>query len=227
MLLQSPDDSRWRDSPFHEGSVDQRLRELFADGDLADGLEKTHGPDDATAAVLARTFMRVIREVADAIEGLREWSPFLFWALFVLLCLIAIALIVHMAYLAYRGLTAKAPRRPGEDEEEELRALSSKILREKARELARSGQLSEALRFLTLSLLARLDEHQVIRRAESWTNREIFARLMAKHGQSSELRAFSARIESVRYGGDAITPEEFEELDQHADRILHWAERGR
>lgn len=163
--------------------------------------------------------LRPLREFFSWLGGLYDASPVLFWAILIG-CLVALAALLVLIGLQVRSaFVADGPRRdrPGEGEARRLRL--SDEFRAEADRRAGEGDFTEAVRFLFLALVYRLDERGRVGFDKAYTNREYLAlvgdRLPARDG----LRVLVDALDDYWYGQRACGPDNYRACLAVYDRL--------
>jgi hypothetical protein len=132
------------------------------------------------------------------LEALSAAAPFLFWMLLAG-CLGLLGLIVFLlARTVWRMMTVER-RAATEDQGRAQRARLSQAYRQEARDRADRGDFTEAVRYLFLSLVYRLDEEGRVLFQRARTNREYLGLFDDRPEVRSDLRVFVDTLDSHWY----------------------------
>ncbi len=131
--------------------------------------------------------------------GLYDTAPTLFWLLIVGCLILLVLLLTHIVwtvrsafFVATRGA---APGRNGEKHR-----ILSEAYRDEARQQAARGDFTEAIRFLFLSLVFRLDERGSVSYQKAYTNREYLALFADRPQMHAVLKVFVDALDQHWYG---------------------------
>jgi hypothetical protein len=114
---------------------------------------------------------RQLRDFFAWLGGLYDGSPILFW-LILIGCLLALAALIALMVYQIRTAFAGGPARAAPHERDAQRLRLSVAHREESDRRAAVGDYTEAVRFLFLALVYRLDERGRVSFHKDYTNRE-------------------------------------------------------
>jgi hypothetical protein len=201
--------------PPSRAAVEDAVRGVFADDPaLAESLRAATAPPSDRKGFL-EWLGETWQDLQHALADLQVESPLLYWLTLAGLLLVLGLLLLHIGWTiarAVRDYRADAPEAVTVERAERRRRHAEWL--EAARDAARHGDRRAAVRMLVLSLLALLEERNVLHYATSWTTREILGRLGAKIGATREIAAFGRGVERASYGAAEPLPEEFARLEQ-------------
>lgn len=231
-LLQDPEPLplRARPEPYAD-DVRAAVDTAFAENE---GLRDAMRPQssfldlDELWEALWRWFIGLIQDI----DGLRFSSPGLYWLLVTVLVLLLIGLLVHIAWTFRRAWTRQAEYRAQQQDRETI----ERIRRHadwiaEARRLADGHSYREAVHALVVSLLALLDERNVLHVARSWTLREITARVALRGGagldaaESAQLREFGRLAERATYAAREPDHADWQRLEASTLELAEFLKR--
>jgi hypothetical protein len=163
--------------------------------------------------------LRQLRAFFRWLGGLHDGSPVLFWVILIG-CLVAlVALFALMAYQVRTVFAGGSERRgPGDGSAQRIRL--SAAHRERAAHCAAAGDYTEAVRFLFLSLVYRLDERGRISFHKEYTNREYLELVGDRLHVLSALRVLVDTLDDHWYAQRPCGRERYEECLAVYDRLV-------
>jgi hypothetical protein len=143
---------------------------------------------------------RILRDFMDWLGGLAEAAPILFWLLLIL-CIAALLAVVILMVLQFRSVFTRSYRdRQASAEAAALRRGMAATYRREAEQCASAGDFTEAVRFLFLSLVYRLDERGRVSLHQAYTNREYLELLEDRLPARDSLRIIVDTLDDHWYG---------------------------
>ena len=137
-------------------------------------------------------------------------NPALFWVLVVGLTGLLV-LMIALIVLQVRSAFALGGRRRKDDESVAERARRSRTYRAEADRAAEAGDYTEAVRYLFLSLVYRLDESGRVSFQTAYTNREYLALLDGRLAARDRMRVFVDTLDDDWYGQHATGRPRYEQ----------------
>ena len=191
------------------------LREVLADPRFAPE------PPPGWFARHTESVVQWIRDVLNRLAGDRAAGD----ALSLGRVAVVAAAVVILAATVVLALRALPKRRPGRREDDVLpeRQTDSSLMRNRAAELARSGDFRGAVRASFVALLLGLHERGRLRYTRSLTNREHLARLENGSPLAVRMRPVVALFDDVWYGRAPVAAAEYEEYSRQIASILESA----
>jgi hypothetical protein len=147
-------------------------------------------------------WLRVLRGINvffQWLAELRQTQPVLFFLLIVA-CLAALALFVALVIWMSSRIFRFSSRVPSQDNRAAERQRLSTRYWEDARRLAATGEFTEAVRFLFLSLVYRFDEAGKVAFQKALTNREYLAHFEDRRPVHARLKVFVDTLDDHWYG---------------------------
>lgn len=142
---------------------------------------------------------RALRALFGWLGGLSDTAPVLFWLLVIGLTLLLALLLAHIAWTVRRVLAVG--ERPATPEEiAERRQRLSQAYQQEARDRAARQDYTEAVRYLFLALVYRLDEEGRVLFQRAYTNREYLALFADRPEVNRDLRVFVDTLDANWYG---------------------------
>jgi hypothetical protein len=190
------------------GEVRQRLQEVFERPEFGGGKEPS-------PPWLERVIVGFLRWLGS----LRATAPLLFWLL-VFLCVLALLGIITSVAIKLRGLAVLGRLRKDQEAGRQKRVQLSAAYREEALTSAARGELTEAVRFLFLSLVFRFDESGRVLLPRGDTNRE-YLRLFADQPRvAEELRFFVDTLDDCWYGRKPADDRQYHRCLELYERLI-------
>jgi hypothetical protein len=155
--------------------------------------------------------LRALEPLADLLGwlgGLRATNPLLYWTLVVACSVLLLLLATHLIWTLRRILIAGTGA-PGLEKGEEKRKRLSGSCWEEARRCAATGDFTEAIRFLFLSLVYRFDESGQVLFQQSATNREYLSLFGDRPQLQAELKLFVDTLDANWYGQHATEEQQY------------------
>jgi len=196
-------------SPFEippPGVIRRTAQEVIQRPDY--NLDAVHRDYTSLIERILKAIADLLRPFQDAFRALYVASPFLAWAVFGSLLLIAVALIVHIAYTFRLALQGRRHAR-GTLELEDEAAARPDVWEGKAGEAAALGDFISAVRCLFRACLLRLEAARGGNLKRGATNRE-YLRRFGDTAASEPLHLFVETIDTKWYGGGTSTRDDYE-----------------
>ena len=144
--------------------------------------------------------LRKLGELMDWLGGLAETAPVLFWLLLII-CIGALIAVVILIVLQFRAVFTRSyrDRSASAQAAAQRRGLAATYRRE-AEQRASAGDYTEAVRYLFLSLVYRLDERGRVSLHQAYTNREYLELLGDRLPVRDSLRIIVDTLDDHWYG---------------------------
>jgi hypothetical protein len=163
--------------------------------------------------------LRQLRAFFNWLGGLSEGSPFLFW-LILIACLVALAAMFALMAYQIRSVFSAGGRTRSAVEGAAQRIRLSAAHREEAERRAAAGDYTEAVRFLFLSLVYRLDERGRVSFHKEYTNREYLELVGDRLHVRDALRVLVDALDDHWYAQRPCGRERYEECLAVYDRLV-------
>jgi len=152
--------------------------------------------------------LRQLRDFFAWLASLHDAAPLLFWLLLIACIVLLILIVIHLVFTVRKAFVRGDRSAPGSATA--ARFLLSVSYRDEAARLAATGEFTEAVRFLFLSLVYRFDERGRISLHKAYTNRE-YLDLLRDTPARAALQVMVDAIDDHWYGQRPCSRESFEE----------------
>jgi uncharacterized membrane protein len=163
-------------------------------------------------------FLRPLRDFFAWLGSLYGAAPVLFWVMLVG-CLIALVLMIALIVYQVKGVFAGRDRMRGGASSDAHRERVSAAYRDEADRRAAAGDYTEAVRFLFLSLVYRLDERGRVNFQKAYTNREYLALVGDRLPAPDTVRLLVDTLDDHWYGQTPCDRRRYDECRAVYDRL--------